>query len=79
MSAVAQMRPVSVKRGAELQARLLRLKDGARYLSVSTWTLRRLIQNGDLPVVKLGESGAPWLLDVRDLDRWIESSKQVLD
>lgn len=79
MSAAAQPRlVVSVKRAAELPARLLRLKDAARYLSVSTWTLRRLVQAGDLPVLKLGD-GAPWLLDVRDLDRWIETSKQVMD
>jgi excisionase family DNA binding protein len=54
--------------------RLLRLKPAAEYVSLSTGTLRRMIQQGDLPAVITGE-GAPWLLDVRDLDAWIESKK----
>jgi excisionase family DNA binding protein len=54
--------------------RLLRLKPAAEYLSLSTWTLRRLVQGGELPIIKYGEN-APWLIDVRDLDGWIEQHK----
>jgi excisionase family DNA binding protein len=50
--------------------RLLRLKQAAEYLSLSTWTLRRLIQEGELPIVSYGPN-APWLIDVRDLDDWV--------
>jgi hypothetical protein len=73
MSASAQVR---VKRG-DVTPRLVRLKGGAVYLGMSPWQLRRLVQNGDLPVVKLGD-GAPWLLDLKDLDLWIERSKTVV-
>ncbi len=54
--------------------RLLRLKIAAQYVSLSTWTLRGMIQRGELPVVR-GAEGAPWLLDIRDLDNWIEQNK----
>jgi hypothetical protein len=74
MSAAAQIR---VKRG-DVTPRLMRLKDGAAYIAVSPWQLRNLVQRGDLPVVRIADSG-PWLLDVRDLDAWIDRSKVVMD
>ncbi len=54
--------------------RLLRLREAAQYLSVSPWKLRHIIQSGELPIVKYKEN-APWLLDVRDLDGWVEHNK----
>jgi excisionase family DNA binding protein len=57
--------------------RLLRLREAAQYVSLSPWKLRRLVQDGQLPVVKYGEN-APWLLDVRDLDNWVDRHKQML-
>jgi excisionase family DNA binding protein len=57
--------------------RLLRLKAAAEYLSVSAGTLRHLCQAGELPVVKYGEN-APWLLDVKDLDSWVDRHKESL-
>jgi excisionase family DNA binding protein len=57
--------------------RLLRTKEAAAYLSVSPWKLRRLIQNGKLPVVQDGDA-APFLLDVRDLDSYIDRNKRIL-
>jgi excisionase family DNA binding protein len=63
---------------ATLQRRLLRTKDAAEYLCMSEWKLRRVIQAGELSVVRYGE-GTPFLLDVRDLDRYIEEHKQKLD
>jgi excisionase family DNA binding protein len=56
--------------------RLLRTRDAAEYLSLSPWKVRRLIQDGRLPVVQDGE-GAPFLLDVRDLDGYIERNKKL--
>ena len=41
------------------------------YLSLSTWTMRRIIQAGQLPIVVYGPN-TPWLVDVKDLDSWIE-------
>lgn len=55
--------------------RLLRTLDTAQYLSISSWKLCRLIQAGRLPVVQDGD-GAPFLLDVRDLDGYIERNKR---
>jgi hypothetical protein len=59
--------------------RLLRLKPGAEYLSISPAALRQLIQRGEVPVIPLSDSGhAPWLVDIRDLDSWVEKSKRTL-
>jgi excisionase family DNA binding protein len=56
--------------------RLLRTKQAAEYLSLSPWKLRQLIAYGQLPVVQ-AEEGAPFLLDIRDLDGYIERNKRT--
>ena len=56
--------------------RLLRLRLAAEYLSLSPWKVRRLIQAGRLPVVQDCEGG-PFLLDVHDLDGFIERNKRI--
>jgi excisionase family DNA binding protein len=56
--------------------RLLRLKPAAEYLSISIWTLRAMIQRGELPVIKPSEN-APWLVDLNDLDAWIDRRKEA--
>jgi hypothetical protein len=58
--------------------RLLRLKEGAVYLSLSTWQLRRVIQSGQVPVVRVGPN-APWLVDIGDLDKWVDTHKETID
>lgn len=63
-----------MKTGAITERRLLRIKPAAAYLGLSTWTLRRLVQEGELRAVQL-PGHAPWLLDIRDLDNWIEKKK----
>jgi len=55
--------------------RLLRVREAAHYLSVSPWKVRRLVQEGLLPIIPQGD-GAPWLLDLRDLDAFIERHKR---
>lgn len=60
-----------------LNRRLLRSAEAADYLSVSVWTLRRLIQTGELPVVQRGEAGK-FLVDIRDLDGFIERNKRTV-
>lgn len=57
----------------------MRLKEASEYLSLSCWQLRRIVQAGQLPVVKVGGDGAPWLLDLKDLDAFIERSKVKID
>lgn len=54
--------------------RLLRTKQAAAYLSMSEWKLRRLIQDAIIPFLQ-DEEGGPFLLDVRDLDAYIDGNK----
>ncbi len=56
--------------------RLLRTREAAAYLCLSKNNLRRLIQEGKLPVVQHGE-GAPFLIDIRDLDGYVERNKRL--
>jgi hypothetical protein len=55
----------------------LRLKEAGQYLSLSPWKLRAIVQAGEIPIVQYGQN-VPWLLDVRDLDVWVERHKQRL-
>ncbi len=57
--------------------RLLRTKEAAQYLGMSPGKLRRLTQDGELPIIQHDER-APWLYDLRDLDDHIEKYKRVL-
>jgi len=58
-----------------LAKRLLRVSEAAEYLRFSPWKIRRLIQEGRLPVVQASEGGA-WRVDVRDLDSFIDRNKR---
>ena len=55
-----------------VQKRLYSLPEAAEYLGRSEWSVRRLIWAGKLPHVK---SGKRVHLDIRDMDRFIESHK----
>jgi excisionase family DNA binding protein len=72
----AEERMLITQFGRPAAKRLLRVKAAADYLSVSPWKLRQLIQCGRLPVVQ-DSDGSPFLLDVRDLDGYVERSKRV--
>ncbi len=66
-------------KAGEIRPRLLRLAQAARYLSVSPGTLRRLIQQGRLPVIKMTDSeggNVPWLIDIEDLNQFIAYQKE---
>jgi excisionase family DNA binding protein len=74
-----KVQPQASKARARAKAkpsRLLRTRDAAHYLSISPWTLRNLVRNGELPVVSDGE-GSPWRFDQRDLDAYIERRRQT--
>ncbi|MGD1082116.1 MAG: helix-turn-helix domain-containing protein [Candidatus Sulfotelmatobacter sp.] len=58
--------------------RLVRLKQASEYLSISCWTLRQIIQAGEIPIVKVRD-GAPWLLDLSDLDSWVDQHKHTIE
>ena len=55
-------------------ARLLDLPAAAHYLSLSYWTIRDMVSRGEIPHVRAGRRV---LVDVRDLDRWIDQNKEV--
>ena len=54
--------------------RLLGLKAGAAYLSLSYWSLRELILDGVIPHLKYGKK---ILVDREDLDIWIQVNKET--
>ena len=55
------------------QVRLLHLRRAASYLGLSYWILRGMLHRGDIPFVRVGRR---LLIDVRDLDHWIEEKKE---
>ena len=57
-----------------LQPRLLDYHAASSYLSLSYWSVRTLVVNGEVPHVKFGKRV---LIDVRDLDEWIDKNKEV--
>lgn len=58
--------------------RLMRLKEAGEYVCLSPWKLRHIIQSGQIPIVKYGEN-TPWLVDVRDLDEWVQRNKHFVE
>lgn len=58
--------------------RLLRVKEAAAYLNVSPRTLWALSNLGKIPTVRFGTGGRGSVrYDLRDLDAWIEASKEA--
>jgi excisionase family DNA binding protein len=58
--------------------RLLRTRDAAAYLGFSPWQIRKLVQDGELPIVQCdGENSRHWRIDVYDLDMFIERHKRT--
>jgi excisionase family DNA binding protein len=45
------------------------------YLGISFWSVRTLIIRGELPIVRMGRR---ILIDVHDLDAWIDKNKERL-
>jgi len=64
-----------VQRGTEIAPRLLDVDDAGRYLAMSDKAVRELITLGELPYIQKVPGRSPYLIDIKDLDRWIEGSK----
>jgi hypothetical protein len=64
--------PQPCKDRPSTSGRRLRTPDAARYLGISSWTLRYKAHHGEIPVLK----EKYWLFDTRDLDKWLEASKE---
>ncbi len=54
--------------------RLLDYKAAGVYVSLSYWSLRELVLNGEIPHLKFGKKV---LIDRQDLDAWVELHKEV--
>jgi excisionase family DNA binding protein len=64
-AAIEEWRPV--------QSRLLTIKEAAEYLKISERTMKTLLAKG---VIRKVPCGRRVMLDIRDLDQWIEDNKQ---
>jgi len=56
--------------------RMMRVREAAAYLGSSPWKIRQLIADRRIPFMQDGDG--PFLLDVRDLDGFIERSKRIV-
>ena len=54
--------------------RLYSVPEAGEYLGRTSWAIREMIWQGKLPAVR---DGRRILLDVEDLDRWIDANKVV--
>jgi excisionase family DNA binding protein len=54
--------------------RLLSTPDAAMYLGVEQSTVRRLVLSGEIPAIT---SLKHWRIDLRDLEAWIDRSKNI--
>ncbi len=54
--------------------RLLTIKEGAKYIGLTTWALRERIWQGLIPVVTF-PGGRKQYIDIRDIDHFIEKNK----
>jgi excisionase family DNA binding protein len=61
------------KSNVPIQPRLLDYKTAGVYMSLSYWSLRELVLNGEIPHMKFGKKV---LIDRRDLDDWIDRRKE---
>jgi len=72
MGATATIRP---KGERTIPPRLLDIKEAGRYIAVGHKIVRELIQAGELPYLQRIPGRSPYLLDIRDLDQWIDRNK----
>jgi excisionase family DNA binding protein len=63
---------IDTKGGKGSPPRLLDCKAAARYIGLSYWTVRGMLHSGQIPFVRAGRR---ILIDVQDLDHWIEVNK----
>ena len=79
---IENMKLIDRTQDTKSNVRLMNVYEAAAYLNVSHWSVRGLIDASILPAVRLpaprsdGQSMRRLLVDVRDLDDLIESSKQ---
>lgn len=70
---VARLRGELVSETGPIRPRLLTVKQAAVYLGRSKHAVQHMVAQGRIPVVR---DGRRVLLDVRELDRWIEANTE---
>lgn len=55
--------------------RLFGVSEAGAYLGVSHWTVRELLNRGQIPYCRIGRK---ILLDLRDLDKFVEGLKEKI-
>lgn len=60
------------KSRSKVDARLLSTSQAAQYLGISTWTLRRLAHDGELPFIRRKY----FYFATADLDRYIQQNRE---
>jgi len=65
-----------LKANKTLEKRLYSIKEASIYLGRSVWGVREMLWAGKIPFVK---DGRRILLDIKDMDNWIERSKIKTD
>ena len=61
-------------RTSTMTSRAITIKEAAIYLSTTVPAIRQLIYSRQLPFVRVGKR---YVIDVKDLDAWLERMKQV--
>ncbi|MBF0517103.1 MAG: helix-turn-helix domain-containing protein [Nitrospirae bacterium] len=54
--------------------RLYSIMDAAEYLGRTEWSIREMVWAGKIPCIR---DGRRILIDVNDMDKWIERSKTI--
>lgn len=69
-----KLKPQTTTQLEELKPRLLPLQDAAKYLGAHLHFVRDLIWSKELPYLKFGKR---YVVEVRDLDEYIERMKRA--
>jgi excisionase family DNA binding protein len=64
-----------IQENSNQNVRLMSLRQASSYLGISYWSVRSLIDRGDLPAVRFGRR---LLIDKKDLDSLVEARKEKL-
>jgi excisionase family DNA binding protein len=51
----------------------LTVAGGAEYATVSEWTIRQAVKDGDLPAYPVGKGGRSYRVTAQDIDEWLMS------
>lgn len=59
---------------ATVEKRLLRITEVSRYLNLHPDVIRKMIVSGELKAIRRPGKHTPWLVDIRECDRWIDKN-----